>query len=201
MSKGALAALVAIGVAAIAWLTSALLVAQVQTITLEGFTKLATLLVAPLASLLAAGAAIWAADRQSKTTRDVEFLRLDLGRRLEGIKNRLSAERKAYDELYAAMSTYYYTLSLLEVGKLDAKRLLVADQGMVAASRYLISILDEKDRGCWMRYWQACRELEEAAAAVSSIAEREALWGAKMNGLDQLFTEFESAASKRLADH
>jgi phosphate/sulfate permease len=185
-----LSAAAGIALVAVAVVTSRL------TNTWDEFGKVIGLWVAPIASFIAAGASFWVATQQIAAARDLEDLRLELSQRLEFSRGRIAAERKAYDELYAAATAYYYTLSLLEIGKHDQKRLQGADQTMVAASRYLVALPDEHSE-LWMFFWQAARAAVEAAAKSPTAASREELWAQRIGEISSALTAFQAIAKAK----
>lgn len=95
--------------------------------------------------------------------------------KLEFIKAKLVAERKAYDELHAAAILYYYTLAKLEIGKLRPELVTKADDAMLVGCRYL-AFVPKADRDIWMCLWQAARALGEKAQHIADPQQQKQLW-------------------------
>ena len=112
--------------------------------------------------------------------------------KLEFIKAKLVAERKAYDELHAAAILYYYTLAKLETGKLRPDLVTKADDAMLAGCRYS-AFIPKVDRDIWMCLWQAARALGEKAQHVVDPQQQKQLWEEDIKSISTPMEKFSNA--------
>jgi len=134
-------------------------------------------------------------DLAASLGKDLDTFRNKLSLDLEIIKSRMSAERIAYDELSAAANQYYYTVAMLEIGKLDQNDYKAADRGMIAATRYLRSAAEDKD--LWRSLWQEGRSIAEKAIKVPDDDARKQLWRDSVKKFGGLLIRFEQAAEAK----
>jgi hypothetical protein len=98
-------------------------------------TKLTAVWVSLLTAALAAVASLSVAFVQRESSELLTKLQAETARRLEERKAQITAEQKAYDELSAAASYYYYAVKQIEYGLVEPTKITTAENGMVAACR------------------------------------------------------------------
>jgi hypothetical protein len=162
-------------------------------------TKLAAVWVSLLTGALGALASLSVAFVQRENNKILADVQEKVARRLEVRKARIGAEQKAYDELCAAASYYYYAVKQLETGQFEKALTRKAESGMVSACRHLVAVTEEDTR-TWMQVWQRCRFIAQEVS-VKKPEERESLFKTHLKQLDDYYKEFFEAARKHhLAD-
>jgi len=162
-----------------------------MTTTWDSFSKVAGVWIPIVVSLVAATASFLVAHRQQAANARLEELKTELLARLEAIKGKIVAERKAYDELHAAAIFYYYTLATLENGKLTSARMEKAEDAALSACRYT-AFVPSQHRDKWMQFWQAARSLSEKAMTNTNAQQQAALWKSDVALVSAPFLEFEA---------
>lgn len=157
-------------------------------------TKLAAVWVSLLTALLAAVASISVAFVQRKNNEILAELQASAAWRLEGHKIQITAEQKAYDELCGAASYYYYAVKQIEYGLVEPTQTKTAENGMVAACRYLVALSDD-DKAIWIQVWQRCRYMA-LEIALKDSDQRKQEYKTHIVGLDQYYEAFFAAARK-----
>jgi hypothetical protein len=157
-------------------------------------TKIAAVWVSLLTGALGAIASLSVAFVQRENNRILADVQGKVAQRLETRKVQISAEQKAYDELSAAASYYYYAVKQIEYEQYEKAQVKRAEAGMVAACRYLFAV-SEVDKRTWFRIWQWCRYLAREVAP-KGAGERIRLYEEKIKGLDESYEAFFQAARK-----
>ncbi len=157
--------------------------------------KLAAVLVSVLTAALAAVASITVALVQRENNQILADLQAKAAKQLEGRKVQITAEQKAYDELSGAASYYYYAVKTIEYGQVDEAQIKSAENGMVAACRYLVAI-NKNDTLNWMKVWQRARYMA-LEVAPKEADERKSLYSQHIKELDQDYESFFDAARKQ----
>lgn len=164
--------------------------------TKDEFTKVAAIWITLLTGLLTAFTSILILQKQLSAAHQLETLKAELNTDLEFLKGRFSAERKAYDELFGAACIYYYTLARLEVGAWDEVRAHSAEDVMLAACRYTISI-DYEHRNLWVQIWQRARVISETAETLKDQSALKQLWKDSVKDFGALLCAFQKVAVKK----
>jgi hypothetical protein len=162
---------------------------------IEDFAKVATLWLTCLTALLAAVVSIISSVIQAKNQQALEKTKSLLATNLEFIKSRLSVEREAYQKLFAAAIVYYYSLSPLEVGKIDEALIEKAEEQMINACNYLMFI-EEEHKELWFGIWQEARNIADLAKN-SDISKKKEVWRNNVKGFGRKVNEFESIAATK----
>lgn len=155
-------------------------------------TKLAAIWVSLLTGALGAAASLSVAFVQRENNQILTDLQAKSAQRLEARKVQISAEQKAYDELSAAASYYYYTVKQIEGGQFEQQQTREAERGMVSACRYLFAI-SEDDTKIWMQVWQRSRYVA-LEAATKEPPEQKQLYNEHIKDLDNHYELFVTAA-------
>jgi len=162
-------------------------------------TKVAAVWVSLLTGALGAIASLSVAFVQRENNQILADVQEKVARRLETRKVRIGAEQKAYDELSAAASYYYYAIKQIEYEQYERAQIKKAEAGMVAACRYLFAI-GEDDKKTWFRIWQGCRHMAREVAP-KGYSERKTLYEENIIELDNHYeTFFKAAREHHLAE-
>ncbi len=151
-------------------------------------TKTAAIWVSLLTGTLGAVASLSVAFVQRENNQLLVEFQEKIARRLEALKVQINAEQKAYDELSAAASYYYYAVKQIEYKQYEKTQTKIAEAGMVAACRYLFAV-GEEDKSTWLQVWQGCRYLA-LEVAPKGDNERRILFEENIIALDGYYNAF-----------
>jgi hypothetical protein len=129
--------------------------------------------IAVIGTGLTAVSAVYTANRQALTAQRVQILSAKLTTQIEGLKAEsaqslerlkafLDADKNAYRELSGAAATYFYSLRSVALDQWNDAILKAAEDGMVAATRYLIYV-EQEMRDTWLRFWQEAQLIHRTA--------------------------------------
>jgi hypothetical protein len=129
--------------------------------------------IAVIGTGLTAVSAVYTANRQAlaaqrvqilsaKLTTQIEGLKAESAQSLERLKAFLDADKNAYRELSGSAATYFYSLRSVAMDQWNDAILKAAEDGMVAATRYLIYV-EQEMRDTWLRFWQEAQLIHRTA--------------------------------------
>lgn len=200
--------------------TAVVLIVAQLTSTWDAFAKVAGVWTPVITSMLAGGISLWVMYTQQAANLQLELAKRDiqedveqtktelatllenhknaLAFQLESLKGRLSAKRKAYEDLWAAAILYYHSLAILEIGKLKSDHVEKAEGAMLASCAAIV-VIDKEDRQLWLELWQAARSLGEEAVGAKDPESQKRLWQSRLGGFAKIVQKFEKEVTEKLA--
>ena len=162
----------------------------------EVFAKVVGVGATLVTSLLAAITSLLVVYKQSESAERLEAVKRDLALQLDLLRARSAIETKAYEKLYGAAVTYYYTLSCLEIGEWDETNIRNVESIMISVCCYITALVNEH-RNHWLKFWQKARLIIESARRAGQKDDRKEIWRQHGPEFGKMLVEFETIVSDR----